>query len=228
MQLSIQELTVEYRNGGDTVRPIDSLNLDIHDGELVLLLGPSGSGKTTLLSALAGLLTPTSGSIRLDDVEVTALRRKALTRYRQSGVGVVFQSFNLVPSLTARENVAAPLVAAGFRRWEALERADELLTSLDLGDRMHHRPAKLSGGQQQRVAIARALSAKPGLVLADEPTAHLDRVQVDGVLSLLRGIASPGRIVIATTHDDRMLSIADRVIHLDQVAAPPVFALSAA
>jgi putative ABC transport system ATP-binding protein len=220
MQLSIQDLTVEYRNGGDTVRPIDSLNLDIHDGELVLLLGPSGSGKTTLLSALAGLLTPTSGSIRIDDVEVTALRRKALTRYRRIGVGVVFQSFNLVPSLTARENVAAPLVAAGSRRWEALERADELLTSLDLGDRLHHRPAKLSGGQQQRVAIARALGAKPGLVLADEPTAHLDRVQVDGVLSLLRGIASPGRIVIATTHDDRMLSIADRVIHLDQVIAP--------
>ena len=227
MQLSIQDLIVEYSNGGDTVRPIDSLNLDIHDGELVLLLGPSGSGKTTLLSALAGLLTPTSGSIRLDDVEVTALRRKALTRYRQSGVGIVFQSFNLVPSLTAREIVAAPLVAAGYRRWEALERADDLLTTLDLGSRMYHRPAKLSGGQQQRVAIARALAANPGLVLADEPTAHLDRVQVDGVLALLRSLASPGRIVIATTHDDRMLPIADRVIHLDQVTAP-ARALSAA
>ena len=227
MHLSIQDLTVEYSHGGDTVRPIDSLNLDINDGELVLLLGPSGSGKTTLLSALAGLLTPTAGSIRLDDVEVTTLRRKALTRYRQSGVGVVFQSFNLVASLTARENVAAPLVAAGARRWDALERADDLLTSLDLGERLHHRPAKLSGGQQQRVAIARALAAKPGLLLADEPTAHLDRVQVDGVLALLRGLASPGRIVIATTHDDRMLSIADRVIHLDQVVAP-VRALTAA
>jgi putative ABC transport system ATP-binding protein len=220
MQLSIQDLTVEYRSGGDTVRPIDSLSLDIDDGELVLLLGPSGSGKTTLLSALAGLLTPTSGTIRLDDVEVTSLRRRALTKYRQSGVGVVFQSFNLVASLTARENVAAPLVAAGARRWEALERADDLLRSLDLGERMYHRPAKLSGGQQQRVAIARALGAKPGLVLADEPTAHLDRVQVDGVLSLLRSIAAPGRIVIATTHDDRMLPIADRVIHLDEVMAP--------
>jgi len=227
MQLSIKDLTVEYRNGGDTVRPIDSLDLDIHDGEFVLLLGPSGSGKTTLLSALAGLLTPTSGTIHLDDLEVTALRRRALSRYRQSGVGVVFQSFNLVPSLTARENVAAPLVAAGQRRWEAMERADDLLTSLDLGDRLHHRPAKLSGGQQQRVAIARALGANPSLVLADEPTAHLDRVQVDGVLALLRGIASRGRIVIAATHDDRMLSIADRVIHLDQIMAP-VRALTAA
>ena len=220
MQLAIKDLTVEYSNGGDTVRPIDSLDLDIHDGEFVLLLGPSGSGKTTLLSALAGLLTPTSGTIHVDDVEVTSLRRRALTRYRQSGVGVVFQSFNLVPSLTARENVAAPLVAAGQRRWEAMERADDLLTSLDLGDRLHHRPAKLSGGQQQRVAIARALGANPALVLADEPTAHLDRVQVDGVLALLRGIASPGRIVVATTHDERMLAIADRVIHLDQVVAP--------
>jgi putative ABC transport system ATP-binding protein len=227
MQLSIRDLTVEYANGGDIVRPIDSLDMDIHDGELVLLLGPSGSGKTTLLSALAGLLTPTSGTIRLDDVEVTSLRRRGLTRYRQNGVGVVFQAFNLVPSLTARENVAAPLVAAGQRRSLALSRADELLTSLDLGARLHHRPAKLSGGQQQRVAIARALGANPGLVLADEPTAHLDRVQVDGVLALLRGLASPGRIVIATTHDDRMLPIADRVIHLDQIVAP-ARALSAA
>jgi putative ABC transport system ATP-binding protein len=216
MQLQIRNLTVDYRTGNETVRPIDSLDLDIHDGELVLLLGPSGCGKTTLLSALAGLLTPSAGTIRLGDTDVTALRGRALTRYRQRGVGVVFQSFNLVPSLTARENVAAPLVAAGSRRGVALERADGLLEALDLGERLHHRPAKLSGGQQQRVAIARALAADPGLVLADEPTAHLDRVQVDGVLSLLRTLAAPGRIVIATTHDDRMLSIADRVIHLDQ------------
>jgi putative ABC transport system ATP-binding protein len=227
MQLAIRNLTVEYRNGGDTVRPFDSLDLDIHDGELVLLLGPSGSGKTTLLSSLAGLLTPSAGTIRLDGLDVTSLRGRSLTRYRQSGVGVVFQSFNLVPSLTARENVAAPLVAAGERRRAALERADELLSALDLGERLHHRPAKLSGGQQQRVAIARALAADPGLVLADEPTAHLDRVQVEGVLSLLRSLAAPGRIVIATTHDDRMLAIADRVIHLDRLHAP-VPALTAA
>ena len=227
MQLSVRDLTVEYHAGSNTVRPIDSLDLDIHDGELVLLLGPSGSGKTTLLSALAGLLTPTSGTIRVGDLDVTSLRKHALTQYRRRGVGVVFQSFNLVASLTARENVAAPLVAAGQRRWEALERADELLAALGLRDRSNHRPAKLSGGQQQRVAIARALGADPGLVLADEPTAHLDRVQVDGVLALLRGIAAPGRIVIAATHDDRMLSIADRVIHLDDVNAP-ARALSAA
>ena len=220
MQLAIRNLTVEYANGSDTVRPIDSFDLDIHDGELVLLLGPSGCGKTTLLSAVAGLLTPTTGTIRVGGLDVAALRGRSLTRYRRSEVGVVFQSFNLVASLTARENVAAPLVAAGSRRRAALERADELLTTLDLGERLHHRPAKLSGGQQQRVAIARALAADPGLILADEPTAHLDRVQVDGVLSLLRGLAAPGRIVIAATHDDRMLAIADRVIHLDKMTTP--------
>jgi putative ABC transport system ATP-binding protein len=146
--------------------------------------------------------------------EVTALRGAELTAYRRSSVGIVFQAFNLVPSLTAVENVAAPLLIAGMSRRRALERAQMLMAEVDLNDRLDHRPNGLSGGQQQRVAIARALAADPPLVLADEPTAHLDYVQVEGVLRLLRSLAGPGRIVVVATHDERLLPLADRIIEL--------------
>jgi putative ABC transport system ATP-binding protein len=218
VSLTVRDLGVEYSSGGYRVRPLDHLDLDLAEGELVLALGASGCGKTTLLSALASILTPTTGSIVLrrgdHETEVTALKGAELTAYRRTSVGIVFQAFNLVPSLTALENVAAPLLIAGTSRRRALERARTLLAEVDLSDRLDHRPGGLSGGQQQRVAIARALAADPPLILADEPTAHLDYVQVEGVLRLLRALAGPGRIVVVATHDERLLPMADRILEL--------------
>jgi putative ABC transport system ATP-binding protein len=214
MALVCRDLVVEYARGGYVVRPIDGLELEVPNGELALLLGASGSGKTTLLSVLAAILQPTRGSVLLDDLEVTGLRGAALTDYRQHRVGIVFQAFNLIPSLTASENVQVPLRASGIGRRAARERADQLLDRVDLGDRRTHRPAELSGGQQQRVAIARALALDPPLVLADEPTAHLDYIQIEGVLQLLRQIADEGRIVVVSTHDERMVPLADQIIGL--------------
>ena len=212
--LEIRDLVVEYSSGGYAVRPLDGLDLSVASGELVLLLGASGCGKTTLLSALAAILSPTSGTIRVGDVEVTELRGRALRDYRRYTVGIVFQAFNLVPSLTARENVEAPLRAAGVSGRPARARASELLKRFGLDDRSRHRPGDLSGGEQQRVAIARALVHDPPLLLADEPTAHLDYVQVDAVLRHLRRLAAPGRVVVVATHDERLLPLADRVVSL--------------
>ncbi|MDX6200439.1 MAG: putative transport system ATP-binding protein [Actinomycetota bacterium] len=220
----VDGLTVAYPSGDYVVRPLDGFSMTAEDGELALLLGPSGCGKTTLLSCLAGILSPTEGSIRIGGRDVSGLAGAELTDYRRGTVGVVFQAFNLVPSLTALENVAAPLWAAGVRRAAARRRAADLLERVGLTERMTHRPRQLSGGQQQRVAIARALAADPPVLLADEPTAHLDYLQVEGVLSLLRDLARPGRVVIVATHDDRMVPLADRVI--DLAATEPEAALA--
>ena len=218
--LTIDDLTIEYTQGDYVVRPIHELNLEVADGELVILLGPSGSGKTTLLSCLAGILTPTAGRIWLGDTDVTNLHGPALTRYRRETVGIVFQAFNLIPSLNARENVMAPLRLGGVRRGKARRQADELLTRVGLGDRMRHRPRALSGGQQQRVAIARALVREPSLLLADEPTAYLDYVQVEEVLRIVRELAAPGRVVVVATHDERLIPLADRTVELVPTAVP--------
>lgn len=214
MSILIQDLTVSYRSGDYEIRPIDTLSLATEPGELVLLLGASGCGKTTLLSVLAGILRPTSGMVQVGDTKVTTLDGERLTHYRRHEIGVVFQAFNLVQSLTALENVEAPLRLAGVPKREARVRAQALLDRVDLTERAHHRPGDLSGGQQQRVAIARALAHDPPVILADEPTAHLDYIQVEGILSLLRGLADAGRTVVIATHDDRLLPLADRVIEL--------------
>jgi putative ABC transport system ATP-binding protein len=197
--LEVSDLVVEYASGGYAVRPLDRVTFTAEDGELVVLLGPSGCGKTTLLSCIAGLLTPTSGGIHLEGTDVIALSGRELAHYRRARVGVVFQAFNLIPSLSARGNVLVPLRLAGVSRRQARARAEELLTLVGLTDRLRHRPSQLSGGQQQRVAIARALVHDPPLVVADEPTAHLDHVQVEAVLRLLRDLAAPGRVVIVAT-----------------------------
>jgi putative ABC transport system ATP-binding protein len=214
MDVELADVTVEYTSGGYAVRPIDQLNERFATGELVLLLGASGCGKTTLLSALAGILRPTSGSVRIGGTEVTELRGDALTEHRRKTVGVIFQAFNLIPSLTASENVQLPLRAAGVRGGVARERANALLDQVSLSERTHHKPSDLSGGQQQRVAIARALAHDPPVLLADEPTAHLDNVQVEGILSLLRRLATPGRLVVVATHDERLVPLADRIVAL--------------
>ena len=212
--LHVQDLTVAFDSGGYVIKPLDGLKFDAEDGELVVLLGPSGCGKTTLLSCLAGLLTPTDGRIEFGSIVVDQLRGPVLSEYRRHTVGVVFQAFNLIPSLTARGNVVVPLRLAGVSRRAAKARAAELLGRVGLEERADHRPAQLSGGQQQRVAIARALVHDPPLLLADEPTAHLDHIQVEGILRLMRDLASPGRIVVVSTHDDRVSQLADRVIEL--------------
>jgi putative ABC transport system ATP-binding protein len=213
-RLEITGLVVEYSSGGYTTRPIDDLSLSVEPGSLTLLLGPSGCGKTTLLTCLGAMLTPTAGTIRLGDEDVGSLSGKGLTEYRRHAVGFVFQAFNLVPSMSAEENVALPMRAAGSRRGDAHRRALELLELVGLADRVRHRPGDLSGGQQQRVAIARALALDPPLLLADEPTAHLDFVQVDGILALLRELASEDRSVIVSTHDGRLVPLADQVVEL--------------
>jgi putative ABC transport system ATP-binding protein len=183
-------------------------------GSLVILMGPSGCGKTTLLSCLGGILRPTGGAIKFGDVDVTSLDARGLSRYRRETVGIVFQAFNLVPSLTALENVMVPMLAARMSRRAAFKRAQQLLSRVGLQDRMSHRPGDLSGGQQQRVAVARAIALDPPLVLADEPTAHLDFIQVEEILRLIRELASGDRMVVVATHDSRILPLADRVVEL--------------
>jgi putative ABC transport system ATP-binding protein len=212
--LSIQDLVVEYSSGGYALRPINGLNLDVKAGSLVILLGPSGCGKTTLLSCLGGILRPKSGTIKFDGVDVTALDGRELAKYRRDTVGIVFQAFNLVPSLSALENVMVPLRAAGMSRAASRRRAEELLTRVNLADRLTHRPGDLSGGQQQRVAVARAIALEPPLILADEPTAHLDFIQVEEVLRLIRSLAEGERVVVVATHDSRILPMADLVVEL--------------
>ena len=214
MDIKISDLTIAYESGGQSVRPVEGFDLEVHDGELVLLHGPSGSGKTTLLSAIGGLLTPAGGSLLVGGVDVAQLRGAALREHRQQRVGIVFQAFNLIPSLTALENVAAPLLIAGVKGSVARAKAKQLLERVNMGERMDHKPGNLSGGQQQRVAVARALVHVPPLVLADEPTANLDYIQAESVIRLVREIAAPGRMVVVSTHDDRVLSIADQIVEL--------------
>ncbi len=214
MSLFCSNLVVEYAGAGQVVRPVDGLSMEVRRGELALLLGASGCGKTSVLSAIASILQPAHGSIALEGVDVTRLSGARLTEYRRTMVGVVFQSFNLVPSLSAAENVQVPLRAAGVNPRRARRRADELLLRVGMAGRRAHKPGSLSGGEQQRVSIARALALDPPLLVADEPTAHLDQARVDDVIQLFREIADEGRIVVVATHDERFMAAADRVVRL--------------
>ncbi len=230
-ELVVTDLTVEYASGDYVIRPLDRLCMQVGPGSLALLLGPSGCGKTTLLSCLAGILKPTSGSITFGNRDITTLEGAPLTAYRRHDVGVVFQAFNLIASLSALDNVAAPLWAAGVKGPVARQRAEKLLTRVGLGHRMQHHPGDMSGGQQQRVAIARALALDPPLILADEPTAHLDYIQVEEVLLLIGELASEGRVVVVATHDDRLMPLADHVVELvprfvDEELEPKVYNLN--
>jgi putative ABC transport system ATP-binding protein len=212
--LTVTDLVVEFIHDGYAIRPLDGLSFGVEPGELVVLLGPSGCGKTTLLSCLGGILSPTSGSIRLGDTDITMMKGKQLDAYRRNDIGFVFQAFNLIPSLTARENIAVPLTLTGHGRKESFARADELLEEVGLGDRGGHLPSKLSGGQMQRVAVARGLGHNPPLLLADEPTANLDHIQAEAIIRLLQSLRDEGRMIVVSTHDSRLVPIADRIVHM--------------
>ena len=205
-----------FGQGAAAVEAVRGVDLDLAGGEIVLIMGPSGSGKTTLLSMLGALLRPSEGSIRLGGVEVTGLTERELPALRAERIGFIFQDFNLMPSLTARENVEVSLNVMGVRGKEARQRAERLLRDLGLGHRLDFLPGKLSGGENQRVAIARALANDPDLVLADEPTANLDSSIGREVMRRLREIAKQrGQSVLIVSHDDRIREFVDRVLWLE-------------
>ncbi len=200
--------------GRQTVQALTNLNLDIPANTFTVIMGPSGSGKSTLLYLIGGLDRPTSGSIYVHESNLDHMDENDLALYRRRTVGFIFQSFHLVPSMTALQNVAFPLRFSGVAKGERQARGTECLRQVGLEDRAHHRPAELSGGQQQRVAIARALINDPALILADEPTGNLDSASGFGVMQLLVELHRAGRTVIVVTHDLRMLRYATRVIYL--------------
>jgi putative ABC transport system ATP-binding protein len=213
--LIVSAVDVHRRFGeGDTaVDALDGVTLGFPKGRFTAIMGPSGSGKSTLMHILAGLDRPTSGSVVIDGVEITELDDKRLTQLRRDKVGFVFQFFNLLPVLTAEENIRLPLSLAG--RKPDPERLAQLITSVNLGDRLTHRPSELSGGQQQRVAIARALVSRPAVVFADEPTGNLDSKSSEEVLALLRqAVDEMGQTVVMVTHDAAAAAVADRVVVL--------------
>ena len=221
-----------YGEGEATVHALRGVDLDVPTGQFLAVMGPSGSGKSTLMHVLAGLDQPGGGTVTIDGSEVTALDDKALTVLRRDKVGFVFQAFNLLPVLTAEENVVLPLSLAG-RKPDAAK-LDALLERVGLTDRRDHRPAELSGGQQQRVAVARALVSEPSVVFADEPTGNLDSASGAAVLELLRESADAGQTIVMVTHDPHAASIADRVVMLadgaivDDLTAPGEDAILAA
>jgi putative ABC transport system ATP-binding protein len=207
-------LTIEYGRHQGLVTPVEQLEFFAPSSRITALVGRSGTGKTSILSCIAGILRPKSGAVWVGGIEVSALSGRHLDEYRRHHVGVVHQAYNLIASLSVIENVTVPLGLIGVPRAEAKVRATELLEELGISDLHRKHPHELSGGQQQRVAIARALCSNPSVVLADEPTAHLDGSSVADVSSLLRSIAQSGRTVIVSTHDDRLLGAVDQTVHL--------------
>jgi len=213
MILQVRDLVMRLRSGGREVAILDGVNLDVAARETVAVTGPSGSGKSTLLGLIAGLDRPTAGSIVLDGVEITTLDENRLARLRRDRVGFVFQSYHLIPTLTAIENVAMPLELAG--RPHRLERARELLDAVGLVGRADHYPSQLSGGEQQRVAIARALALRPPLVLADEPTGNLDSATGAQIIELLLALnREHGSTLLLVTHDEALAARGQRIVAL--------------
>src|SRR6516162_11607921 len=213
--IAVRQLIKKYEEGTSGTLALRGVDLDVHPGELLMLMGPSGSGKTTLLSIMGCILTATSGSVRVAGREVVGLSEKQLPALRLEHIGFVFQGFNLFPTLSAGENVELMLDLKGISKAKARLRAHELLEQVGLGEKYNAFPADLSGGQKQRVAIARALAGDPGIILADEPTAALDSSSGRIVMDMLRSLASEkNRAVVIVTHDSRTLEYADRVVHI--------------
>jgi putative ABC transport system ATP-binding protein len=215
--IEVRSVTKRYERGGETLVVLDGLSLEMQEGRFYALMGPSGSGKTTLLNLIGGLDQPDEGELFVAGEELSALSGAELARWRASNVGFVFQGFNLIPVLSAFENVELPLKLAPLSRAERRKHAQYALELVGLADRMHHRPRQLSGGQEQRVAIARAIATDPKVILADEPTGDLDRKSADQVLELLARLNREfKKTILMVTHDPHAAGYAGSVVHLDK------------
>jgi putative ABC transport system ATP-binding protein len=213
--VSLQGVTKDYHLGKTIVRALRGLDLEVKTGEILAITGPSGSGKSTLMHILGALDTPTSGSALIDDKNLESLKERQLVTLRGKKIGFVFQTFNLIETLSAQQNVELPLIFQGVRHAARAKRARILLSQVGLADRLRHKPSELSGGERQRVAIARALANDPDIILADEPTGNLDSESGAMILDLLRGLSrEQDKTVILVTHDPEAAAIADRVIRL--------------
>lgn len=217
--VSIRNLSKSYKRGGQIVPVLADLDLDIAAGDFLALMGPSGSGKSTLLNLIAGIDKPDTGSIEVEGVDITQLSEGTLADWRARHVGFIFQFYNLMPVLTAFENVELPLLLTPLSRGERRDRAELALSMVGLSDRIRHYPSELSGGQQQRVAIARAIITDPTLLVADEPTGDLDRVSAGEILDLMERLNDElGKTIIMVTHDQRAAQKAHSILNLDKGA----------
>ena len=208
-----KDLVKEFTMGGQVLQALKGIQLDIYRGEYISIMGPSGSGKSTLFNMVGGLDKPTAGTVFINDVDMAQLDAQELAYLRCRTIGYIFQSFNLIPVMTALENVTLPMVFAGVPQDEGIDRGVDLLNMVGLGDRLHHKPTELSGGQQQRVACARALANNPSIILADEPTGNLDLRTGKEIIDLLKKLNKEKNVtVISATHDLKMLDISDRIV----------------
>lgn len=212
--IRIKELKREFTVGSELVRALKGVDVSINKNEYVAMMGPSGSGKSTLMNLLGCLDTPTSGAYNLNGTDVSSLEDNDLARIRNKEIGFIFQTFNLLPRLTALENVALPLVYAGYSKEQRNEKAAEVLAKVGLADRMDHKPNQLSGGQRQRVAVARALVNDPSIILADEPTGNLDSKTSLDIMRLFQEIHQMGNTLIVVTHEEEVASHAHRILRL--------------
>lgn len=217
VHIEVRGVTKIYRRGGEELVVLDALDVDVPRGDFVSLMGPSGSGKTTLLNMIGGLDRPDRGSVIVDGEDITAMAPGELPHWRAETVGFVFQAFNLVPVLTAYENVLLPLQLTPLSRAEQRRQAEFALDMVDLKDRMGHRPSQLSGGQEQRVAIARAIATDPGILLADEPTGDLDRENAGAIMDLLLRLNDElGKTIVIVTHDPLVAERSKRLVRMDK------------
>jgi len=215
--IQCRQLTREYRKGENIIRPLDELDLDVPAGDFLALMGPSGSGKTTLLNLIAGIDSPTGGSLIIDGTDLATLSRNKLAAWRSRQVGYVFQLYNLVPVLTAYENVELPMLLHRLSKRARHERVMTALQRVGVDDRADHFPRQLSGGQEQRVAIARAMVTDPMIIVADEPTGDLDKSSAHAIMTLLQQLNSDlGKTIIMVTHDPHTTDYARRTLHLDK------------
>jgi len=215
--IELRNVTKTFSSGAESVTPVKELDFTVEKGDFVCLMGPSGSGKTTLLHMLAGIDRPTSGTVMVAGEEVSAMAPSQLAKWRTRAVGYVFQQYNLIPVLTAYENVEVPLLLLRMSKQDRQKRISTALAAVGLTDRAHHLPRQMSGGQQQRVAIARAIVADPVVMFADEPTGNLDREAATATMALLRRLVGEfGKTLVMVTHDPQAAKKADRIVHLDK------------
>ena len=212
--IDLEKVGKTYEMGDTTVEALKGSNVEIEEGEFVAVMGPSGSGKSTLMNMIGALDTPSSGEVFVGEEAISGLEEDELALLRSEKIGFIFQQFNLIPSMNATENVALPMLFRGVSKKERTERAEEILTRVGLGERLHHMPSELSGGQRQRVSIARSLANDPDIILADEPTGNLDSETGENIMDLLTELNEEGKTIIMVTHDENDAEYADRIIKI--------------